>query len=150
MIFDLGIRKDWKNFAPTLLKLCEFAGITMQADKDVVDILEEGGIRKEEITAVIWRYASLSLWCSPPLTYMHNSHWHFDHVGDTSRFAPSTELVVGPGFSDALIPGYPANENSPILETDYKLVPSTCERSESDLSIGIGPFESSTSRLEPS
>ena len=43
-------------------------------------------------------------------------------MGDTSRFARDTELIVGLGFSNAPIPGYPANQNSPILETDYKLV----------------------------
>ncbi|KAJ4982687.1 metallo-beta-lactamase superfamily protein [Stagonosporopsis vannaccii] len=102
VIFDLGIRKDWENFSPMLLKLFDTAGVKIDGDKDVVDLLEEGGVSKEEIDAVIW------------------SHWHFGHVGDTSRFAPHTELVVGPGFSDALVPGYPANENSPILETDYK------------------------------
>ncbi|KAH6611799.1 beta-lactamase-like protein [Boeremia exigua] len=102
VIFDLGIRKDWQNFSPALLKLFEVAGVTIEGDNDVIDVLEEGGISKEKINAVIW------------------SHWHFDHVGDTSRFAPSTELVVGPGFSAALTPGYPVNKDSPILETDYK------------------------------
>ncbi|KAJ4985088.1 metallo-beta-lactamase superfamily protein [Stagonosporopsis vannaccii] len=102
LIFDLGIRKDWKNFAPAILTQFGAAGVEVNGDKDVIDALEEGGIRREEVDAVIW------------------SHWHFDHVGDTSRFAPNTQLVVGPGFSAALIPGYPANENSPILETDYK------------------------------
>jgi glyoxylase-like metal-dependent hydrolase (beta-lactamase superfamily II) len=33
-------------------------------------------------------------------------------------------LIVGPGFKDAILPGYPANPDSPILESDY-----TCVRS---------------------
>ena len=45
---------------------------------------------------------------------------HWDHVGDPSRFPPSTELVVGPGFKKAFVPGAPTNVKSPILESDYK------------------------------
>ncbi|KAI9840304.1 MAG: hypothetical protein M1837_001791 [Sclerophora amabilis] len=31
----------------------------------------------------------------------------------------STDLIVGPGFKDALFPGYPANPEASILESDY-------------------------------
>jgi hypothetical protein len=55
VIFDLGIRKDWRNFSPALLKMFEPADVEIHGDKDVVDVLEEGGVRKEEINAVIWR-----------------------------------------------------------------------------------------------
>jgi hypothetical protein len=56
VLFDLGFRKDWQNYAPTLLKMFDSASITIEAEKDVVDVLEEGGVRKEEINAVIWRH----------------------------------------------------------------------------------------------
>jgi hypothetical protein len=55
VIFDLAIRKDHQNYSPALLKLFEAAGMQITGDKDVLDILEEGGTRKEEIDAVIWR-----------------------------------------------------------------------------------------------
>jgi hypothetical protein len=64
VIFDLGIRKDWQNYAPGLLKLFNSAGITIEAEKDVVDLLAEGGVRKEEINAVIWRHVGPSPACS--------------------------------------------------------------------------------------
>jgi glyoxylase-like metal-dependent hydrolase (beta-lactamase superfamily II) len=47
------------------------------------------------------------------------SHWHWDHIGDPSSFPSSTALVVGQGFSKAMLPGYPANPTSPIRESDY-------------------------------
>jgi hypothetical protein len=31
------------------------AGVEIHGDKDVVDVLEEGGVKKEDINAVIWR-----------------------------------------------------------------------------------------------
>jgi hypothetical protein len=48
------------------------------------------------------------------------SHWHFDHTGDPSGFPPSVDLIVGPGFKDAFLPGYPTNEKAMILESDYE------------------------------
>ncbi|TVY26853.1 Cytochrome P450 monooxygenase [Lachnellula hyalina] len=41
-------------------------------------------------------------------------------LGDPSTFDSHTALIVGPGFKDAFTPGYPANEESPIRESDYK------------------------------
>lgn len=51
--------------------------------------------------------------CAP-----HSSHYHFDHIGDTTTFPSSTELVVGPGFQAAVLPGYPANPDAPVTEED--------------------------------
>lgn len=48
------------------------------------------------------------------------SHWHWDHTGDPSRFEPSTKLIVGPGFEDIFVPGYPKNPEGLILEADYE------------------------------
>lgn len=50
---------------------------------------------------------------------MVKSHWHWDHIGDPSSFPRSTNLVVGRGFKQAMLPGAPANPESPILESDY-------------------------------
>lgn len=48
LLFDLGIRKDPFNLAPSVLEYT--AQIRMQVEKDVLDILKE-----EKIAAVIWR-----------------------------------------------------------------------------------------------
>ncbi|KAF1952400.1 Metallo-hydrolase/oxidoreductase [Byssothecium circinans] len=65
------------------------------------DQLLRGGVKGADVEAVIW------------------SHGHWDHIGDPSTFPPTTDLVVGPGFKAALLPGAPANPASPILESDY-------------------------------
>ncbi|XP_014562142.1 hypothetical protein COCVIDRAFT_32998 [Bipolaris victoriae FI3] len=71
---------------------------------DVLDVLEENGIKRKETEEV----------------FGGRVHWHLDHIGDISRFPSSTKLIVGPGFINALVPGYPADEHSLILESDYK------------------------------
>ncbi|OJD29674.1 metallo-beta-lactamase superfamily protein [Diplodia corticola] len=101
LLFDLSIRKDWKNLAPAIVGQTDGDAL-IEVEKDVLDVLEENGIASTEIKSVIW------------------SHWHCDHIGDSSRLASSTELVLGKGFLDALTPGYPVNPNSPFLESDYK------------------------------
>ena len=57
------------------------------------------------------------LWKSAKLT--DTSHSHLDHVGDPSTFPNSTTLVVGPGFHDIFLPGYPADPKGQVLESDY-------------------------------
>lgn len=52
------------------------------------------------------------------LTYLHCSHFHYDHIGDPTTFPSSTELVVGPGFKEAVLPGYPTKPDAPVTEQD--------------------------------
>ncbi|KAK3311944.1 metallo-beta-lactamase superfamily protein [Apodospora peruviana] len=100
LVFDLGIRKDPDNLAPKIVNYLPSTGYTIKS-QNVADILANGGVKGEEIEAVIW------------------SHWHWDHIGDPSTFPSTTDLIVGPGFKDAMLPGAPANPDSPILESDY-------------------------------
>ncbi|KAF1986938.1 hypothetical protein K402DRAFT_393093 [Aulographum hederae CBS 113979] len=101
ILFDLSVRKDWENLVPGTADMIKSAGWDVGVPKDVHTILEEHGVSKSSIKAIIW------------------SHYHFDHTGDPSVFPPETELVVGPGFKDNILPGYPAKKDSPILESDY-------------------------------
>ncbi|KAE8364617.1 beta-lactamase-like protein [Aspergillus caelatus] len=101
LIFDLGIRKDYQNYAPKIANYIPTTGYNIEVTHNVADILQEHGIPLKEIEAVIW------------------SHWHWDHIGDPSTFPPTTNLIVGPGFKEALLPGAPTNPDSPILESDY-------------------------------
>lgn len=41
-------------------------------------------------------------------------------MGDLTTFPSSTQLVVGPGFKKALLPGYPANKESALLQHDFE------------------------------
>ncbi|KAK3332947.1 beta-lactamase-like protein [Cercophora scortea] len=105
LVFDLGVRKDIQNFSPTILNSLKAAGFSLDYEGTVKhgvrEILDAGGVDTAAVEAIIW------------------SHYHFDHTGDPSTFDPATKLIVGPGFKEHLLPGYPANPASPILETDY-------------------------------
>ncbi|KAL3420450.1 metallo-beta-lactamase superfamily protein [Phlyctema vagabunda] len=99
ILFDFGIRKDWQNLVPRIAQ--NVAEWKVSVEKDGKEILEEHSIDTDRIEALIW------------------SHQHWDHLGDPSRLDRATKLIVGPGFKDAFLPGYPTNPSSPILETDY-------------------------------
>ena len=73
-------------------------------EKDVATILKENGVDVDggAIDSIIW------------------SHHHWDHTGDPSTFPSSTELVVGPGFEKAHLPGYPKRQDATLLETDFE------------------------------
>ncbi|KAL7967568.1 beta-lactamase-like protein [Trichoderma sp. SZMC 28014] len=101
LMFDLGPRKDLENLSPMLTKRMAKAGWEAEVTQEVPEILEQHDIPIQSIENVIW------------------SHWHWDHVGNMSKLPPSIGLVVGPGFTKAMIPGYPENLSSLILESDY-------------------------------
>ncbi|KAL2133217.1 hypothetical protein VTI74DRAFT_2726 [Chaetomium olivicolor] len=100
LLFDLGIRKDFEKLSPVLLSQFKILGWTLHVEKDVHDILEEAGVDTRNIEAIIW------------------SHYHFDHSGNPAMFPPSASLIVGPGYK-SMLPGYPTNPDSPILESDH-------------------------------
>ncbi|KAE9973626.1 hypothetical protein EG328_004297 [Venturia inaequalis] len=103
ILFDAGARKDYWNYSP--LVAGRFSkGINvkgMRIDKGVHEVLEDAKVNIGELESVVW------------------SHWHFDHIGDMSKFPPSVNIVVGPGFKENLLPGYPSNPESALLESDY-------------------------------
>ncbi|CEI70884.1 hypothetical protein FVEN_g9736 [Fusarium venenatum] len=101
LVFDLGIRKDYENYAPSIVNYLPTTKYNIEVLGNVADILQEHNVPLEDIEAVIW------------------SHWHWDHIGDPSTFPQRTDLVVGPGFKKAMLPGAPANPESPIQEKDY-------------------------------
>jgi glyoxylase-like metal-dependent hydrolase (beta-lactamase superfamily II) len=74
----------------------------IKAEKSISDVLTEHNIPLESVDSVIW------------------SHSHFDHIGDPHLFPSTTSLTVGPGFKQAMTPGYPTNPESPIPERAYK------------------------------
>lgn len=102
MVFDLGLRKDWWNCSPFLIDRFKKGGYVINVEKSVREILEEGGFDAVKLEAVVW------------------SHWHFDHTGSPAEFEKSTFLIVGPGFKHNLLPGFPSNPNSSLLESDYE------------------------------
>jgi len=105
LVFDLGMRKDWKNLAPAFTATVEAAGpdVTIEVTKDVAEILQENDIdvKGGAIEGIIW------------------SHWHADHTGNPALFPSSTSLIVGPGFRENCMPGYPSNPAAPLLDADF-------------------------------
>jgi glyoxylase-like metal-dependent hydrolase (beta-lactamase superfamily II) len=101
LLFDLGVRKDFQNLPPHVAQRLEHYGWDIKVKKDVRTILEESGVSPASVEGIIW------------------SHWHWDHTGDPSTFPSSTALIVGPGFKEAFVPGFPANPDGVIHESDY-------------------------------
>ncbi|KAK1145896.1 hypothetical protein N8T08_003842 [Aspergillus melleus] len=94
-LFDLDVRKDFDRSAPALLNAWK-GRITLDVEDDIAGIVKKDGrVGLEEINSISWS-------------------------GDPSTFPSTTELVVGPGFKDALLPGYPTNPESRILEANYQ------------------------------
>ncbi|KAE8137484.1 Metallo-hydrolase/oxidoreductase [Aspergillus pseudotamarii] len=102
IVFDLGVREDWENYAPKIVSLIK-ATTTITRGKDVASILDDSQIaNRDEISAVIW------------------SHNHFDHVGNMQTFPSTTDLIVGPGVRDISWPGWPVDVNGGVLESDMQ------------------------------
>ncbi|KKK20297.1 hypothetical protein P175DRAFT_0439724 [Aspergillus ochraceoroseus IBT 24754] len=109
VLFDLGVRRDWDNYAPKTVDLIRRT-TQVKTEKNVSEILDSHedwvgpgpAVRSKDIEAVIW------------------SHHHFDHIGDPSTFPPSTDLVLGPGVKAFCWPAYPSNPDSLVLDSDIQ------------------------------
>lgn len=102
LLFDLGSRKDWWNFAPSVVSLIKAVIPGLNIAKSINEILTEGGVDTGDVDGMVW------------------SHWHWDHTGDPSKFPSKADLIVGPGFREKFMPGYPKNDQSPMLESDFE------------------------------
>ncbi|EEY20080.1 metallo-beta-lactamase superfamily protein [Verticillium alfalfae VaMs.102] len=96
LLFDLGCRKDFRNLPAPIADVIDLKVPGIKVDSDLADILIKGATNLKNIEAAIV------------------SHHHYDHTGNPAA------LVVGPGFSDAFMPGYPTNQDSPLYENAFK------------------------------
>lgn len=101
-LFDLAIRKDSQNLAPVVQQFLKLVEWEVEIKDDIVEVLDKQGIKPIDIEAVIL------------------SHHHFDHFGDLTKFPPETDLIVGPGFKTAHLPGFPTDQKSTLLESDWE------------------------------
>lgn len=103
IVFDLGVRPDWENYAPRVVALLK-AHNSITVGRDVAGLLDDSasavGISSQDIEAIVW------------------SHSHFDHTGDPSTFPPHTKLVVGPGVTASSWPGFPTKGDAMVLDKD--------------------------------
>ncbi|EGN94971.1 hypothetical protein SERLA73DRAFT_187253 [Serpula lacrymans var. lacrymans S7.3] len=95
LLFDLGLRKHGQGYPPTLRETLEI--FVVHCPRDVVDLLQEGGVSPSEIRAVIY------------------SHLHFDHVGDLTPFI-SAQLILGSEAAQVMKKTYPKNPDSVFAE----------------------------------
>ncbi|KAJ7036512.1 beta-lactamase-like protein [Mycena alexandri] len=99
VMFDLGVRSDPLNFAPSISALFTDGIIQVESPgRDIIELLQVGGIALNSISAVIW------------------SHAHFDHIGDMSKFPNTTGLVIGSETGTSTYPQFP---NASLLESDF-------------------------------
>lgn len=73
----------------------DYSSIDPYVPADAYDLLQRGPVSPEDVNTIVL------------------SHMHFDHSGDASRF-PNAKLVLGPGTSACISPGYPKIDNSPF------------------------------------
>ncbi|RDW58285.1 metallo-hydrolase [Coleophoma crateriformis] len=100
VLFDLGIRKDWENLPPHIVrKLLEW-GTELRIGQHVAENLQENGFQLKDLDAIIW------------------SHLHWDHTGSPSKFPPSAKLIFGPGIASKFMPGWPAVPSAGFREVD--------------------------------
>ncbi|KAJ7103710.1 beta-lactamase-like protein [Mycena crocata] len=99
LMFDLGTRTDFLNLSPASAGLFTSGLLTLETSaNDITDLLHEGGIALDSISAVIW------------------SHSHLDHTGDMSKFPNATALIVGPG---TVMKTYPEFADAALLASDF-------------------------------
>ncbi|KAH0842926.1 metallo-beta-lactamase superfamily protein [Fonsecaea pedrosoi] len=121
LLFDLGARADWQNHVPHISGLIQGHVQGVKIEQDVQDILANGNVDICNIDTFVL------------------SHWHFDHCGAPSKLPKSVKMVVGPGFREAFMPGYPTRQDSPFHEADFE-DREVVELSFSD-SLQIGQFK---------
>jgi hypothetical protein len=60
VLYDLGIRKDWEKLHPIVSQRLNGSTHEIVVDKDIDEYLDNVGIGKGNIDAVVWRYVSES------------------------------------------------------------------------------------------
>ncbi|CZR60793.1 uncharacterized protein PAC_10689 [Phialocephala subalpina] len=78
VLFDAGGRKVYWNFGPAVRERFR-KGVNVKGprcEKGVDKVLHEAGMKLEDVESVIW------------------SHWHFDHIGEMSKFPTTTNIIA--------------------------------------------------------
>ncbi|KAF8216652.1 beta-lactamase-like protein [Mycena galopus ATCC 62051] len=98
LMFDLGIRKDPLNLAPSVAALFSSGIFEIEEPQDITELLQDGNISLASIESVFW------------------SHSHFDHIGDMSKFPNTTGLIIG---SETDTSTYPDSPNATLQASDF-------------------------------
>ncbi|KAH8916347.1 Metallo-hydrolase/oxidoreductase [Atractiella rhizophila] len=103
VVFDLGLRERLDSHALSIrmaIKLIPGLVKSYEAGASLITQLSSMGVSLDSIETVVW------------------SHFHLDHIGDTSLFPPSTSLLVGPNALKEIQPGFPKQPTSQVLDKD--------------------------------
>lgn len=55
LVWDLGIRKDYDNYSPSIAAYLPTTKYKIAVDRNVAEILDDHGVSPETVEAVIWR-----------------------------------------------------------------------------------------------
>jgi glyoxylase-like metal-dependent hydrolase (beta-lactamase superfamily II) len=102
VLFDCGARKDFENLSPRIKERLNLLPQGLRIEKDVHEIVQEAGIPLEELDATIW------------------SHWHWDHHGAPEKYPSHVDIVVGPGFKENFMPGYPTKPDAIFVDANFE------------------------------
>ncbi|KAJ4159848.1 uncharacterized protein LMH87_007787 [Akanthomyces muscarius] len=102
ILFDCGLRKDFWNTTPDIQRKIGSFVPGMDVRRGVDEILVDQGFDLSDLKAMVW------------------SHWHWDHIGDGSKYPSSTDIVVGPGFTENFVPGWPEDPNGRVPSSSLK------------------------------
>lgn len=126
VLFDAGSRKDFWNSTPKTQAMIKACAPGMEVEYNVEEILVASGLELSKLSMMRPSETPGNLSQSLVLTILLGSeavvwsHWHWDHIGDGSKFPSSTDIVVGPGFVENFAPGWPIRPESPVLASDLE------------------------------
>lgn len=114
VVFDLGIHRNIKEFAPAAIP------VVSEVKQTAAESLEAGGVLPSSVDLVVL------------------SHLHWDHVGDPSPFT-NAEFILGEGSKQAFVD--PDSCHSPIAFSSIR-PPEDRLRfiTASELNVAIGPY----------
>lgn len=64
LVWDLGIRKDYDNYAPKIASYIPTTKYKIQVSKNVAEVLQDNGVDLHQVEAVVWRFATNTLFPS--------------------------------------------------------------------------------------
>ena len=127
IVYDLGLRKDWRGYPPVFVRRVESGTRKIDVTKDVRDSVIAGGVDPNDVDAVFV------------------SHIHYDHTGNPDQF-PNAKYHIGPGSLE-LIENANRNEDpqdswftEQLLPKNKSLIQQLPPYSSSEWKP-IGPFE---------
>jgi hypothetical protein len=91
VVWDLGLRKHGKGYPPAFTQE-DVDSLQIECEKDVVDVLKEGGVELTDIDAIIFRYAHRSSLCRTS----HSERIQFILLFSILEFIPHIYTHVSP------------------------------------------------------